>query len=86
MGRTFREWNPDQSWLSPPAPQDWLQDGQLVHFLSTRAPLIQPQLKRSKACGPDLSANESYPILSPQDMRAPCVQVELKDFRTPTST
>ena len=41
MSRTFREWNPDQSWLFPPSPQDWLQDwpqdwlpdGHLVYFL-----------------------------------------------------
>ncbi len=33
MSRTFREWNPDQSWLFPPAPQDWLPDGHLVYFL-----------------------------------------------------
>ena len=33
MSRTFREWNPDQSWLFPPAPPDWLPDGHLVYFL-----------------------------------------------------
>jgi transposase len=33
MSRTFREWNPDQSWLFPPSPQDWLPDGHLVYFL-----------------------------------------------------
>ncbi len=33
MGRTFRGWNPDQSWLFPPSPQDWLPDGHLVYFL-----------------------------------------------------
>ena len=30
MSRTFREWNPDQSWLFPPGPQDWLPNGHLV--------------------------------------------------------
>lgn len=33
MTRTFREWNPDQSWCFPPSPQDWLPDGHLVYFL-----------------------------------------------------
>ena len=33
MSRTFREWNPDLSWLFPPAPQDWLPDGHRVYFL-----------------------------------------------------
>ncbi len=33
MSRTFREWNPDQNWLFPPSPQDWLPDGHLVYFL-----------------------------------------------------
>ena len=33
MSRTFREWNPDQSWLFPPSPQDWLPDGHLGYFL-----------------------------------------------------
>ena len=33
MSRTFREWSPDQSWLFPPSPQDWLPDGHLVYFL-----------------------------------------------------
>ena len=33
MSRTFREWNPDQSWLFPPSPQDSLPNGQLVYFL-----------------------------------------------------
>ncbi len=29
MSQTFREWNPDQSWLFTPSPQDWLPDGQI---------------------------------------------------------
>ena len=33
MSRTFREWNPDQSWLFPPSPQDWLPIRHLVYFL-----------------------------------------------------
>ena len=33
MGRTFREWSPDQGWLFPPSPQDWLPENHLVYFL-----------------------------------------------------
>ena len=33
MGRTFREWTPDQNWLFPPSPQDWLPENHLVYFL-----------------------------------------------------
>ena len=33
MSRKFREWSPDQSWLFPPSPQDWLAEDHLVYFL-----------------------------------------------------
>ncbi len=33
MSRKFREWSPDQSWLFPPSPQDWLAADHLVYFL-----------------------------------------------------
>jgi transposase len=33
MSRTFREWSPEQSWLFPPSPQDWLPAHHLVYFL-----------------------------------------------------
>jgi len=33
MGRKFREWQPEASWLFPPSPGDWLSDGHLVYFL-----------------------------------------------------
>jgi transposase len=33
MGRTFREWSPEQAWLFPPSPQDWLPENHLVYFL-----------------------------------------------------
>lgn len=33
MGKKFREWAPDQTWLLPPSPRDWLDDGHLVYFL-----------------------------------------------------
>ncbi|MGC8552861.1 MAG: transposase [Phycisphaerae bacterium] len=33
MGKTYRAWNPRQSWLLPPSPQDWMPEGDLVYFL-----------------------------------------------------
>jgi len=33
MSRTFRKWSPEQNWLFPPSPQDWLPQNHLVYFL-----------------------------------------------------
>ena len=33
MSKTYRAWNPRQSWLLPPSPQDWLPQGDWVYFL-----------------------------------------------------
>lgn len=34
MATTFRPYHPDQSWLLPPSPQDWLAEGHLSYFVS----------------------------------------------------
>jgi transposase len=40
MSKTYRPWNPDQSWLLPPSPRDWLPENDLVFFvLDTTAEL-----------------------------------------------
>ena len=31
--KTYRAWRPDQAWLLPPSPEDWLLEGHLVYFL-----------------------------------------------------
>lgn len=31
--KVYREWNPDQAWLLPPSPRDWVPEGHLVLFL-----------------------------------------------------
>ena len=31
--KTYRAWRPDQAWLLPPSPKDWLPEGHLVYFL-----------------------------------------------------
>jgi transposase len=33
MSKTYREWSPDQVFLFPPSPQDWLPEDDLVYFL-----------------------------------------------------
>jgi transposase len=33
MSKTYRPWNPDQSWLLPPSPRDWVPEGDLTYFL-----------------------------------------------------
>ena len=33
MSKTYRPWNPDQDWLLPPSPREWLPEGDLVYFM-----------------------------------------------------
>lgn len=33
MNKKFRNWSPDQTWLLPPSPRDWLDQNHLVYFL-----------------------------------------------------
>jgi transposase len=33
MSKTYRDWSPDQSYMFPPAPQDWLPEDDLVYFI-----------------------------------------------------
>jgi transposase len=33
MSKTYRDWSPNQVYLFPPSPQDWLPEGDLVYFL-----------------------------------------------------
>jgi transposase len=33
MSKTYREWSPNQGYVFPPSPQDWLPEGDLVYFL-----------------------------------------------------
>ncbi len=48
MSKTFRPWDPDQVFLFPPAPRDWLPEGHLVYFLldvvpqMDLGPILQP--------------------------------------------
>src|ERR1700690_3007993 len=51
MSKQFRPWNPDQSFLFPPAPRDWLPEGHLVYFLLDVVPQmdLQPILQPYEA-------------------------------------
>jgi transposase len=48
MSKHFRPWNPEQSFLFPPSPRDWLPENHLVYFLldvlpqMNLQPLLQP--------------------------------------------
>jgi transposase len=33
MSKTYREWSPNQTYMFPPSPQDWLPEGDLVYFI-----------------------------------------------------
>ena len=33
MSKSYRPWNPDQTYLLPPSSRDWLPDGDLVYFM-----------------------------------------------------
>jgi transposase len=51
MSKQFRPWNPDQPFLFPPAPRDWLPDNHLVYFLLDAVPQmgLQPILQPYQA-------------------------------------
>jgi transposase len=34
MNKTYREWSPDQAYMFPPSPRDWLPEDDLVYFLA----------------------------------------------------
>jgi transposase len=33
MGKAYRDWDPDQAYLLPPSPSDWLPEDDLVYFV-----------------------------------------------------
>ena len=33
MSKTYRSWDPNQAYLLPPSPQDWLPEDDLVYFV-----------------------------------------------------
>jgi transposase len=53
MSKHFRPWNPDQPFLFPPPPRDWLPENHLVYFLLDAVPQmsLQPILQPYQAEG-----------------------------------
>lgn len=51
MSKQFRVWNPEQAFLFPPSPRDWLPDNHLVYFLLDVVPQmnLQPVLQPYQA-------------------------------------
>jgi transposase len=43
MSKSLRSWHPDQAFLFPPAPQDWLPESHLVYFLLDVVPQMDLQ-------------------------------------------
>ena len=58
MSKQFRPWNPDQSFLFPASPRDWLPENHLVYFLldvipqMTLQPILQPYLTEERGQPP----------------------------------
>ena len=48
MAKTFREWNPEQSMMFPPAVLDLVEPGDLVHFMRN---LVMEQLDLGEIFG-----------------------------------
>jgi transposase len=58
MSKQFRPWNPEQLYLFPPSPRDWLPENHLVYFLldvvpqMNLQPILQPYLVEERGQPP----------------------------------
>src|SRR5262245_5773324 len=66
MAKTFREWNPEQSMMFPPAVLDLVEPGDLVHFMRN---LVMEQLDVSEILG-QYEEERGYPPMHPVMMTA----------------
>jgi len=66
MSKTYRAWNPDQNWLLPPSPRDWVPEGDLTYFLLDVVQTLDlsPILRKYEAEG------RGYPPFHPRMMVA----------------
>ena len=66
MSKTYRPWNPDQNWLLPPSPRDWVPEGDLTYFLLDVVQTLDlsPILRKYEAEG------RGYPPFHPRMMVA----------------
>ncbi len=61
MSKQFRPWNPDQSFLFPPSPRDWLPENHLVYFLLD----VVPQMNLQPILNPYLAEERGQPPYHP---------------------
>jgi transposase len=61
MSKQFRPWNPDQAFLFPPAPRDWLPENHLVYFLLD----VMPQMNRQPILQPYQAEDRGQPPYHP---------------------
>lgn len=66
MAKTFREWNPEQSMMFPPAVLDLVEPGDLVHFMRN---LVMEQLDLGEILG-QYEEERGYPPMHPVMMTA----------------
>jgi transposase len=64
MSKTYRPWNPDQSWLLPPSPRDWLPENDLVFFVLD----VVKELDLSGILGKYEREERGYPPYHPRMM------------------
>ena len=64
MSKTYRPWNPDQQWLLPPSPRDWLPQDDLVYFAMD----VVGQLDLTAITDVDAQSNRGFPLFHPRMM------------------
>lgn len=64
MSKTFRPWNPDQQWLLPPSPREWLPENDQVYFVME----VVRQLDLSAITKVYEQSDRGYPPFHPRMM------------------
>jgi transposase len=64
MSKTYRPWNPDQQWLLPPSPREWLPESDLVYFVMD----VAEQLDLSAITKLYEQSDRGYPPFHPRMM------------------
>jgi transposase len=65
MSKTYRSWNPDQAWLLPPSPHDWLDKKDLVYFVKDVVAELDISVIRAKF---EQGDGRGYPPYHPRMM------------------
>jgi len=67
MGKTFREWNVEQSWLLPPSVMDFVPAGHVAHFVRDT---VREQLDLTEIVAPYEQEERGFPPYHPVMMTA----------------